>query len=88
MSVLACAMSQTLLAEQQPDLVMTEVAPASVAADELTFNVFEFQVDGNTVLNSAAIEQTVYPFMGEHKTIKEVERPGPRWRKPIRKLAI
>lgn len=74
MSLLAACMSQTSVAEEQPASVTTAVAPASAAEDELTFNVFEFQVDGNTVLNSAVIEKTVYPFMGEQKTIQDVEQ--------------
>lgn len=74
LSVLACAVSQTTLAKDQADLVMTEVAQADAAAEALTFNVFEFQVDGNTVLEHAIIEQTVYPFMGEQKTIQDVEQ--------------
>ena len=39
----------------------------------LTFNVFEFKVDGNTVLPKGKIEQAIYPFLGEAKTIDDVE---------------
>lgn len=39
-----------------------------------TFNVFEFKVDGNTVLSAGKIEESVYPFMGEAKTIEDVEK--------------
>lgn len=38
------------------------------------FNVFEFKVDGNTVLPNGKIEQAVYPFLGETKTIADVEK--------------
>ncbi|EUJ10439.1 hemolysin activation/secretion protein [Methylophilaceae bacterium 11] len=38
------------------------------------FNVFEFKVDGNTVLGASKIEEAVYPFMGEAKTIDDVEK--------------
>ncbi|MDO8962427.1 MAG: POTRA domain-containing protein, partial [Methylophilus sp.] len=39
-----------------------------------TFNVFEFKVDGNTVLPAGKIEEAVYPHMGEAKTIDDVEK--------------
>ena len=39
-----------------------------------SFNVFEFKVDGNTVLDKGNIEEAVYPFLGETKTIEDVEK--------------
>lgn len=39
-----------------------------------SFNVFEFKVDGNTVLDKGKIEEAVYPFLGETKTIADVEK--------------
>ncbi len=39
-----------------------------------SFNVFEFKVDGNTVLPKVKIEEAVYPFLGETKTIEDVEK--------------
>ena len=39
-----------------------------------TFNVFEFKVDGNTVLPVGKIEESIYPFLGEMKTIDDVEK--------------
>jgi hemolysin activation/secretion protein len=38
------------------------------------FNVFEYKVDGNTVLEKSTIEEAVYPFLGEAKTIDDVEK--------------
>ncbi len=38
------------------------------------FNVFEFKIDGNTVLPNGKIEEAVYPFLGETKTIADVEK--------------
>ena len=38
-----------------------------------TFNVFEIKVNGNTVLPIGKIEESVYPFLGETKTIADVE---------------
>ena len=47
--------------------------PANKEA-ELRFNVFEFKIDGNTVLNKGKIEEAVYPFLGEAKTFEDVEK--------------
>ena len=42
--------------------------------DELVFNVFEIKVNGNSVLPIGKIEEAVYPFLGEAKTIADVEK--------------
>lgn len=71
--LLAC-ISQTTFAEE-PTYDMSEQSAQTVnSAEELTFDVFEFQVDGNSVLKSDAIEQAIYPYMGEKKTIEDVEQ--------------
>lgn len=52
-------------------LVMEEV---KAPPQNPSFNVFEFKVDGNTVLPIGKIEESVYPFLGETKTIDDVEK--------------
>ncbi|MBI1397114.1 MAG: BamA/TamA family outer membrane protein [Betaproteobacteria bacterium] len=47
------------------------VAGPARAADG-TFNVFEFDVSGNTVLKRAQVERAVYPFLGPDKTVEDV----------------
>lgn len=42
--------------------------------DKNYFDIFEFQVDGNTKLSAEKIEAAVYPQMGEKKTIADVEK--------------
>ncbi|MBL8384259.1 MAG: ShlB/FhaC/HecB family hemolysin secretion/activation protein [Burkholderiales bacterium] len=44
---------------------------AQAAADR--FDLLEFEVEGNSVLPVAAIERAVYRFLGEQKTVKDVE---------------
>ena len=39
----------------------------------LRFDVMEYVVEGNTVLEAEAIERAVYPFMGPEKNIADVE---------------
>jgi hemolysin activation/secretion protein len=43
------------------------------AAEEGRFDLFEIVVEGNSVLSTAQIEKTVYPFLGENKNIGDVE---------------
>lgn len=38
------------------------------------FDVFEYRIEGNSVLSTLAIERAVYPHLGEQKTIQDVER--------------
>jgi hemolysin activation/secretion protein len=49
------------------------VALPAGAADESGFDVFEYAVRGNTTLPVISIETAVYPFLGEKKTIADVE---------------
>lgn len=46
--------------------VITETQPG--------FDLFELQVDGNTVLDSSLIEKTLYPFLGKNKSVDDVEK--------------
>jgi hemolysin activation/secretion protein len=56
------------------------VADPSSTVDEapteaaFSFDVFEYVIDGNTVLENIHIEKAVYPFLGEAKTIQDVEQ--------------
>lgn len=43
------------------------------AAEEPRFDLLEFEIEGNTVLSTLAVEAAVMPFLGEKKTIAEVE---------------
>ncbi|MDD5755106.1 MAG: POTRA domain-containing protein, partial [Methylococcales bacterium] len=38
------------------------------------FDLFELQIDGNTVLDSALIEKILYPFLGKEKSVDDVEK--------------
>ena len=57
-------------------LVLLLAAAEPVRADEPAkqrFDIHEFQVEGNTVLDTEAIERAVYPFMGDGRDIDAVE---------------
>ncbi len=55
---------------EYPQSVPSEPAPEG--ADK--FNVFEFRVTGNTVLENEKIEEAVYPWLGETKSVADVEK--------------
>lgn len=46
---------------------------AQPAARKQTFDIWELQVEGNTLLERVLVERTVYPFVGPDKTIDDVE---------------
>ena len=48
-------------------------AGAKTAAAENHFDVHEYRVLGNTVLSNRDIETVLYPLLGDHKTIADVE---------------
>jgi hemolysin activation/secretion protein len=55
-------------------LVRAQAPPAADAATSIQrFDVFEFRIEGNTVLTNELIERAVYPFMGDGRTIDDVE---------------
>jgi hemolysin activation/secretion protein len=53
-------------------------APAQAApppaADSPVFDVLDYQVEGNTVLDVETVERAVYPFLGPGKRIEDVEK--------------
>ena len=44
----------------------------AVAEKQLRFSIFEFQINGNHVLEKNIVERSVYPFLGRDKTIDDV----------------
>ncbi len=53
---------------------VTDEVLVKKAENKPTFDVFEYVVDGNTVLPKNKIEETIYDYMGETKTIDDVEK--------------
>ena len=44
------------------------------AAEANRFDILEYVIEGNSTLSQQRIEEAVYPFMGEHKTIEDVQQ--------------
>lgn len=47
---------------------------ATAQAQEARFDVFEYRVEGTTLIPAMAVERAVYPHMGEQKTLDDVEK--------------
>ena len=47
-------------------------APSPAKPKDTSFNIYEFRVLGNSVLSELDIDKALEPFLGEHKTIKDV----------------
>jgi len=54
---------------------LAEANMAKAATDESShpFDVWEFRIEGNTILDNQVIEKTVYQFLGNNKNIATVE---------------
>lgn len=52
----------------------TKASASSKAEEKPTFDIMEYEVVGNSVLAKEKIEEAVYDFMGEAKTIDDVEK--------------
>ena len=50
-----------------------EPQPANPPTGERGFDIWEYRVEGNTVLDEKIIEKTVYGFLGPAKTIQNIE---------------
>jgi hemolysin activation/secretion protein len=63
-----------LLMSVLPALAQRAGAPAAAApAPAETFDILEFEIEGNSVLPPRRIEEAVTPFLGERKSLREVE---------------
>lgn len=68
----ACLLCVASTAQAEPPT--EEKAGEVVQEAQALFDILEFRVTGNSVLESSIIEQTVYPMMGEGKSIADVEK--------------
>ena len=48
-------------------------APVAAPVKENVFTVMEYRIEGNKVLTANSIEESVRPYLGEHKTIADVQ---------------
>lgn len=55
-------------------LMLLSVFPAFAEEEKSVFDIMEYRIEGNSVLPTGKIEQAVYPFLGEAKSIDDVEQ--------------
>lgn len=67
----AVSLAGATAAELQTAPAATQPSPEAVGP---RFDVFEFEVQGNSVLPVVAVERAVYPFLGPGRTIEDVEK--------------
>lgn len=60
-------------AQQQQDPEIPAEQQNAPAPGKHRFNIWEFRVEGNTLLDDRLVERTVYPFLGTGKSIQDVE---------------
>lgn len=63
---LALLVSSTLVNAAEPAPNESEKKP--------DFNIYDFQIDGNTLLDDESLERAVYPYLGPNKTVDDVEK--------------
>ena len=56
------------------DAAQSSSASAPQAKKQQTFDIWEYDLDGNTLLSRIAIEKAVYPYLGPDKTIEDVQQ--------------
>ncbi|MGC3981019.1 MAG: ShlB/FhaC/HecB family hemolysin secretion/activation protein [Steroidobacteraceae bacterium] len=71
--VISLAATWTNIALAQEAGTQVAASADQNASTDQAFDVFELRVLGNTVLPGRDIEQTVYPFLGRNKTLKDME---------------
>lgn len=72
--VIACGLSGWSIAGMAQDPTAAGQPGATSAARQPRFPISEYQVVGNTVIPVVAVEKAVYPYLGENKTIDDVEQ--------------
>lgn len=63
------SLARTLLAA-----LLGAASCSAIAQSSASFDVFEYTVEGNTVLEAVDIERAVYPWLGQGKTADDLEK--------------
>ncbi len=73
--VLLMAATQVAAQEDRSSAVTTanKAVEETSEQEQLTFNVWEYRISGNSILDQTLVERTVYSFLGPARTIEDVE---------------
>ncbi len=69
--IFLCCLLHATLVLAAPEPPAATVAETPVANDR--FDILEYVVNGNSVLGVGEVEKAIYPFLGEQRTINDVE---------------
>lgn len=58
---------------EKPALTNDSNTQQAAEAQQLKFNIWEFQLTGNTLLDQRLVERSVYQFLGNNKTVNDVD---------------
>ena len=72
--VLAAEENGARIAQQTPVPQSIARPAAATQQPEPHFDIFEFVIDGNTVLPETDLEEAVYPFLGEDRVAADVDK--------------
>jgi len=70
-AVLACALATVAWVAFSPVAGPALAAGADAAGDGLRFDIWEFRVEGNTLLPAIDVERAVYPFLGPQRSDRD-----------------
>jgi hemolysin activation/secretion protein len=67
------SMSAWAAPDVAPATPVTATAATPAETPEAHFDIWEFAIEGNSILTATQVEQVVTPFLGEHKQLRDVE---------------
>lgn len=70
-AVLLCAGAIVAALALPPTAAPARAAAAEAAADGLRFDIWEFRVEGSTLLPAIEVERAVYPFLGPQRSDRD-----------------
>jgi hemolysin activation/secretion protein len=71
--LLAAGLGMAFGVEEQPSGEALREATTPAPQERFHFDVWEFRVDGNTLLDTMDVERAVYSHLGPQKTIEDIE---------------
>jgi hemolysin activation/secretion protein len=66
--------AEELSKKTDPVAAQTEASTAVAEKKQPVFDIWEYQIENNTLLSPVDIEQIVYPYLGEDKTAADIEK--------------
>src|SRR6266436_380225 len=62
------------IADEVPDAAASQAPAGPAEGAQRRFDIAAYDVEGNSVLQTVDIEEAVYPFLGDGKTVADVDQ--------------